>query len=151
MARPCWKTGRTRAKRRASPPETVTPLVGRIQADAAISDDLSRAQSGFPLWGFPVRACCSGLFLGLQDLAALVHAGLEVEVVRTAQFARILVLSVGRLLQGVRRAAHATPRGRCFSSGNGHNGPLGMLSEGIVRSRKAQRVARTAMPIRPRL
>src|SRR6476646_9034771 len=68
-------------------------------------------------------------FLLLQHLPTLVHAGLEVEVVRTAQFAGILVLGIGRLLQCVRRAAHATPRGRCFSSGNGHNGPLGVLSE----------------------
>src|ERR1044071_7386266 len=66
-------------------------------------------------------------FLLFQHLPALVHAGLEVEVVRTAQFAGILVLGIGRLLQRVRRAAHATPRGRCFSSGNGHNGPLGVL------------------------
>src|SRR3954452_5823630 len=71
----------------------------------------------------------SGFLLGLQNLAALVHAGFQIEVVRTAQFAGILVLGIGRLLERVRRAAHATPRGRCFSSGNGHNGPLGMLSE----------------------
>src|SRR3954463_2599497 len=66
---------------------------------------------------------CSGFFL-LQNLTALVHAGLEVEVVRAAQFAGILVLGIGRLLQGIRRAAHATPRGRCFSTGNGHVGVL---------------------------
>src|ERR1700732_3223081 len=62
----------------------------------------------------------SGSLLGLENLPTLVHAGLEVEMVRTAQFARILVLGIGWLLQRVRRAAHATPRGRCFSSGNGH-------------------------------
>src|SRR4051812_42179955 len=78
-------------------------------------------------------------FLLFQPLPALVHAGLEVEVVRTAQFAGILVLGIGRLLQCVRRAAHATPRGRCFSSGNGHNGPLGVLSEASSRLRTAQR------------
>src|SRR4249920_1469967 len=71
----------------------------------------------------------SGFLLGLQNLPALVHAGLQIKVVRTAQFAGILVLGIGRLLQRVRRAAHATPRGRCFSSGNGHNGPLGVLLE----------------------
>src|SRR4051812_4582081 len=67
----------------------------------------------------PIRAAkpCSGFFL-LQNLTALVHAGLEVEVMRAAQFAGILVLGIGRLLQGIRRAAHATPRGRCFSTGN---------------------------------
>src|SRR5467141_1938675 len=71
----------------------------------------------------------SGFLLGLQNLPTLVHAGLQIEVVRTAQFAGILVLGIGRLLQGIRRAAHATTRRRCFSSGNGHNGPLGVLSE----------------------
>src|SRR6266404_2804982 len=71
----------------------------------------------------------SGFLLGLENLPALIHAGLQIEVMRTAQFAGILVLGIGRLLQCVRRAAHATPRGRCFSPGNGHNGPLGVLSE----------------------
>src|SRR5450756_2709587 len=66
----------------------------------------------------------SGFLLELQDLAALVHAGLQIEVMRTAQFAGILVLGIGRLLQRIRRAAHATPRGRCFSTGNGHVGVL---------------------------
>src|SRR6185437_9301843 len=67
-----------------------------------------------------VAAGTSGVLLGLEDLAALVHAGLEIEVVRTAQFAGILVLVIRRLLQGIGRTAHATPRRRCFSSGNGH-------------------------------
>src|SRR6201988_5528349 len=61
----------------------------------------------------------SGLFL-LQHLPALVHAGLEVEVVRTAQLARVLVLDIGGLLQRVGGAAHATARRRGFSAGNGH-------------------------------
>src|SRR5882757_4761323 len=62
----------------------------------------------------------SGFFLGLQDLTALVHAALEVEVVRAAEFAGILVLDVSGLLERVRRAAHATARRRGFSAGNGH-------------------------------
>src|SRR5882757_5692433 len=66
----------------------------------------------------------SGFLLGLQNLPALVHAGFQVEVVGAAQLAGILVLGIGRLLQRVRRAAHATPRGRCFSTGNGHVGVL---------------------------
>src|SRR6476661_5758199 len=89
-------------------------------------------------------------FLLFQHLPALIHAGLEVEVVRTAQFAGILVLRIGRLLQRVRRAAHATPRGRCFSSGNGHNGPLGVLSEALSETDGPALRARAAMPIRPR-
>src|SRR6266481_6119437 len=76
------------------------------------------------------RSLSSGILLGLQNLAALVHAGLQIEVVGTAQFTGILVLDIGWLLQRICRAAHATPRGRCFSSGNGHvGGPLGVLSE----------------------
>src|SRR5436305_3040550 len=62
--------------------------------------------------------------LRLEHLAALVHAGLEIDVVGAAQFAGILVLDIGWLLQCIRRAAHATPRGRCFSSWNGHVGVL---------------------------
>src|ERR1700733_10388630 len=63
--------------------------------------------------GLFVRICShlpgSGFFLGLQHLPALVHAGLQIEVMRTAQFAGILVLGVSRLLDRIRRAAHATP------------------------------------------
>src|SRR5437016_4481653 len=66
----------------------------------------------------------SGFLFGLQNLAALVHAGLQIEVVRTAQFAGILVLNVSGLLERVRRAAHATARRRGFSAGNGHFGVL---------------------------
>src|SRR4029077_17568183 len=86
----------------------LTPFVGRIQAwrEAALPD----ARSGF--------------LLGLENLPALVHAGLQVEVMRAAKLAGILVLGIGRLLKRVRRAAHATPRGRCFSTGNGHVGVL---------------------------
>jgi len=42
----------------------------------------------------------------------------------TAQLTGILILGIGRLFQSIRRTAHATPRGRCFSSGNGHVGIL---------------------------
>src|SRR6202042_3676555 len=66
----------------------------------------------------------SGVLLGLENLPALVHAGLQIEVMRTAQFAGILVLGIGRLLQGIRRAAHATPGRRRFPSGNSHIGVL---------------------------
>src|SRR6202012_3886306 len=61
----------------------------------------------------------SGFFL-LQNLPALVHAGLQIEVMRTTQLAGVLVLDIGRLLQRIRRTAHASPRRRCFSSRNGH-------------------------------
>src|SRR5207302_10766862 len=76
----------------------------------------------------------SGFFLGFEDLTALVHPGLEIEMMRAAQFAGILVLGIGRLLQRIRRTAHATPRGRCFSSGNGHIGVLKGVSGHRPRS-----------------
>ena len=117
--------------RRESPPrftggDRLTSLMGRIQAEAMEHSALPDARSGF--------------FLGLQDLPALVHAGLQVEVMRAAQFAGILVLGISRLLQRVRRAAHATPRGRCFSTGNGHvEYPLGVLSEASSETGPLQR------------
>jgi hypothetical protein len=49
-------------------------------------------------------------------------------VMRPAQLAGILVFNVGRRLQRIRRTAHATPRGRCFSSWNGHVGVLWSVS-----------------------
>src|SRR5664279_3941115 len=45
------------------------------------------------------RALQSGFFLGLQNLPAFIHAGLQVEMMRSAQLAGILVFSVGRLLK----------------------------------------------------
>src|SRR5271165_4562555 len=56
----------------------------------------------------------------LQNLAAAIHAAFEVDVVRTAQFARILVLDIGRRFEGVGGAAHAAARRRGFASGNCH-------------------------------
>ena len=41
-------------------------------------------------------------------------------MVRTSQFARILVLDVGRRLESVGGATHAAARGRRFASGDGH-------------------------------
>ncbi len=45
-------------------------------------------------------------FLRRQNLTTAIHAGLQVDVVRTTQFAGVLVFDVGRSLQGVSRAAH---------------------------------------------
>ncbi len=59
-------------------------------------------------------------FLRLQHLAAAIHAGLQVNVMRAAHFAGILVLDIGRGLEGVGRAAHAALRRRGFSFWNGH-------------------------------
>src|SRR4051794_36434251 len=68
----------------------------------------------------PGRASGLDLGLRLQHRPALVHAGLEIDVVRTAQFAGILVFDVGRALQRIRRPAHAPPRWRRFLFWHGH-------------------------------
>src|SRR5215208_352853 len=73
-----------------------------------------------PLLSGSLQDSCSNFLLGLQNLTALVHAALEVEVVRAAEFAGILVLDVSGLLERVCRTAHATAGGRGFSAGNGH-------------------------------
>src|SRR5688572_5615169 len=67
-----------------------------------------------------LAACALRFFLRLQDLAAAVHAGLEIDVVRTAQLTRVLVLDVGRLLERIGRLAHALTRRRGFLFGDGH-------------------------------
>ena len=51
-------------------------------------------------------------FLHLHDLAAAIHAGLQVEVMRTVKFAGRLVLDIGIALQGVMSAAHVALRAR---------------------------------------
>ena len=58
--------------------------------------------------------------LRLEHLTAAIHAALQVDVVRAAQFAGILVLDIGRRLEGVGGAAHAAAGGRGFASRNGH-------------------------------
>src|SRR5262245_30221988 len=50
--------------------------------------------------------CASRLFSRLEHLAAAVHAGLQINVVRATQLARILVLDVARALERIGRAAH---------------------------------------------
>src|ERR1700721_615173 len=53
-------------------------------------------------------------FLGFrllgQHLPAAIHAGLEIDVVRPAQFAGILVFDISRTRERVGRAAPAAPR-----------------------------------------
>ena len=69
------------------------------------------------------------VFLGRDDLAALVHAGLQVDVVRALQFAGFLVLDIAVGPQGVMRAAHVAARGGGFSLRNGH-GRLSLADRG---------------------
>src|SRR5262249_28496248 len=54
----------------------------------------------------------SDFLFRLEHLAAAIHAGLEIDMVRAAQLAGILVLDIGRRREGVGRAAHAAERGR---------------------------------------
>src|SRR6516162_2783634 len=44
----------------------------------------------------PTIGSRSGLFPRFEDLPAAIHAGLEIDVMGPAQFARILVLDIGR-------------------------------------------------------
>src|ERR1700753_2159189 len=99
---------------------SIGPNGEAIRRFAAYSRHVPRVSRG--LAGPPASG--SGVFLGLENLTALVHAGLQVEVVRTAQFAGILVLGIGRFLKGIGRTAHPPSRRRCFSTGNGHIGIL---------------------------
>src|SRR5215813_3810387 len=92
------------------PGNRLSALDGRIQAGVALPTAFVRKRLRF--------------LLGLQHLPALVHAGLEVEVMRTAQLAGVLVLDISGLLERVRRTAHATARRRSFSAGNSHFGIL---------------------------
>src|SRR5689334_11636228 len=65
----------------------------------------------------PSQLC---LGLGLQDLAALIHSGLQIDVVWTTQFAGILVLHVSGPRERVGGAAHAAARWRGFSFRHSH-------------------------------
>src|SRR5690606_36302424 len=60
------------------------------------------------------------VFLLGQDLTAFVHAGLQVDVVRTTQFAGVLVFDIGVGAQGVMSATHVATRGGGFALRNGH-------------------------------
>src|ERR1044071_433831 len=68
------------------------------------------------------RASDFGLLL--EDRAALVHAGLQVDVVRPAQLAAVLVLDIGRRLQRIGGTAHTAPGRVGFSLRHGHDGDL---------------------------
>src|SRR5215217_6942108 len=66
------------------------------------------------------RPPVSRLTARLKHLAAFIHAGLQVDVMRAPQFAGILVLDIARLLERIGGAAHSAP-GRCgFSFRDGH-------------------------------
>jgi hypothetical protein len=55
-----------------------------------------------------------------QDRAAAIHACLQVDMMRATQFAGILVLDIGRGLQGIGRSAKAALHRGCFSFRDRH-------------------------------
>ena len=84
----------------------------------------------------PPQAGVSGLSSGLEHLAALVHAGLQIDMVWAPQLAGILVLDIGRPLERIGGAPHAAPGGRCFSFRDSHDGsPLRCWADGGMYGR----------------
>src|SRR5271156_5116417 len=73
-----------------------------------------------PCPGFCLRRGDLALRLLADHLPATIHAGFQVDVMRTAQFAGILVLDIGRSLQRIGRTAHAALSRRRFSFWHGH-------------------------------
>src|SRR5690606_23504790 len=72
------------------------------------------------------------LLLDVENLPAAIHAGLEVDVMRAAQLARILVLDIGRGGKGVGRAAEAALHRRGLSFWHCH----GRYSENSISLRR---------------
>src|SRR5215204_2921454 len=108
-------------------------------SDAGTRIDLKRLHEAIGASGqaLPERSGLRGLHL--EDLAAAVHAGLEVDMVRAAKLARILVLDIGRGFERVGRAAHAAARRRGLSSRNGHG------SSPVVRGATLAKAKRPAV------
>ena len=113
---------------------SLAPARGSPESRRACSSAaLARAPAPPPT----LRRCPSGCVrlpscLALRICRPPIHAagGLEVDMVRAAQFARILVLDIGRLLQRIGRAAHAATRRRRFSFRNGHGRNSGLACLG---------------------
>src|SRR5262249_30000908 len=85
---------------------------GRTAGTAGIACGFQSNAARASAPGSAPRRGASDLGFRLEHLAAAVHAGLEIDMVRTAQLARVLVLDIGRLLERVGGAAHAPPRRR---------------------------------------
>src|SRR5579863_5477795 len=86
------------------------------------------------------------VFLGREHLAAFVHAGLQVDVVRPAQLAGLLVLDKAVGLQSVVRAAHAGARGRDFAFGDGHGKRFFGLADIVGEAAAPSRVSAALCP-----
>ena len=106
-----------------------------------------------PLDPYPAGTCPkndSGVVLRFQHLAATIHAALQVDMVRTMQFAGIRIFHVSRLAQRVMAAALAALHLGNFTSGDRHGfSPLCRASRPVYRALgfapySQNRAARTA-------
>ena len=68
----------------------------------------------------PVAAEALEALFDLHDLTATIHAGLQVDVMRTVQFSRCLVLDIGIILERIMGAAHIALGACDFGLWNGH-------------------------------
>ncbi len=85
-----------------------------------------------------LNPCDLEVTLGFENLLALVHAGLQVDVVRTVKFTGLLVFNIGCARHLVTGTAHAALGRRGFSLWNSHD-KLRMCVGRIVRIGGGQR------------
>ena len=109
-------------KGRGAPARAVALFCGRGRCEdeprprtARIRDRVSRLASAET-----ASLRVGGRGLRLHHHAAAIHAALQIDVVRTAQLARVLVLDVCGLRQRVGRPAEAPLHRRCFPFRDGH-------------------------------
>lgn len=69
-----------------------------------------------------ITAQNGSVFFRRQDLLAAIHAGLQVDMVRTAQLAGVLVLDIGRGADGIMATAHAALGRGGFALRDRHRG-----------------------------
>ncbi len=122
--RPDRRQGPADRLRRLSrdPVEQKTPRINPIRGvflclHLTSGQQKAGSKAGFLIFSGEKRLCA---FLRRQNLTTTVHAGLQVDVVRTAKFAGILVFNVGRSLQRIGRTAHAALGRGSFSFRNSH-------------------------------
>lgn len=91
---------------------------------------LRRPQDKSGLLRYFTRNSC--VLLVCQNLAAPIHTGLQIDMVRTAKLAGILVFDIGRCLERIGCAAHAALRAGHFTFGYGHF----LLHSRAIRARR---------------
>ena len=117
-ARPCRRPARPASARKARSPKAAWSRSRR--ADPGRPRQHRNKKPGLRPGFFMGLPCEGSAFLRRQHLAAAIHAGLQVDVMRTAHFAGVLVLDIGRGLERVGRAAHAALGRRGFSFWHSH-------------------------------